>query len=158
MLAAHDCPAENYIKGEKTVGLTGGYHSYNSAPVAGIEFTYRFGRHFRLAPQVAYVFRHRDTDAMAIDINAQFPFDISPRWDIFPYAGLTYSSWTRHGSLREWADDHDVGNRTSRLGINAGAGAYLNVSEGLRLGISAGYTAVKEYHGAEVLAKIAYRF
>lgn len=150
--------AENYCKGEKTVGLGAGYHSCNRSAVAGIGFTYRFGRHFRLAPGVNYVFRHHDTDALCIDINAEVPFTLSPRWDIYPLAGITYASWIRHGTLREWAGNHDVGDRTSRLGLNAGAGANLTLSSNLRLGLSAAYTMVKEYNGVEILARISYCF
>ena len=150
--------AENYNKGEKTVGIGVGYHSYNRSAVAGIGFTYRFGRHFRLAPGVNYVFRHHDADALCIDINAEVPFTLSHRWDVYPLAGITYASWTRHGNLREQTASHDVGDRTSRLGLNVGAGANLTLSSNLRLGLSAGYTVVREYNGVEILSRISYCF
>ena len=161
MVAAFTWPvyaAENYQKGEKTVGLTAGYHTYNQSGAAGVIFTYRFSRHFRLAPDATYIFRHHDTDALQLNVNAQVPFMLGQGWDIFPLAGLNYSSWNRHGSLRLADDNHDVGNRTSRLGINLGAGANVTLSESLRLGISGRYTFVKGYNGAMFLASISYRF
>ncbi len=157
-LAGTECSAENYQQGEKTVGLAAGYHTYNQSGAAGVIFTYRFSRHFRLAPDATYIFRHHDTDALQLNVNAQVPFLLGEKWDIFPLAGLNYSSWNRHGSLKASDDNHDVSNRTSRLGLNAGAGANVTLSESLRLGISGRYTFVKGYNGAMFLASISYRF
>lgn len=156
--AAPGAMADNIYRGEKTVGLAAGFHSCNRSAVAGIEFTYRFSAHFRLAPSVAYVFRHHDKDALVLNVNAQVPFQVSDRCDIYPFAGVNYSSWNRHGDLRRLDESHDVGYRTTRLGLNAGAGANFNVSASLRLSITAGYSFVKDHGGALALAGIAYRF
>ena len=152
------CHAADYCKGEKTVGLTTGYHTYNRSAVAGVIFTYRFARHFRLAPDATYIFRHHNTDALQRNVNAQVPFPVGQNWDIYPLAGINYSSWNRHGSLRLNEDNHDVSNRTSRLGLNAGAGANVALSESLRLGVSGRYTFVKGYNGAMFTASISYSF
>lgn len=158
LAAGQHCYAGNNYKSEKTVGLTAGYHSCNRSAIAGVEFTYRFSKHFRIAPEVLYVFRNNNKDALCLNINADVPFPLSERWEVYPFAGITYSSWTRHRANRQLSDDPDVGDRTSRLGINAGAGANLNIASSLRLGVSACYTAVREYNGVEILASIAYRF
>lgn len=158
LVPAQPCAAENAYKGEKTVGLAAGYATYNSSGAAGIEFTYRFSHHFRLAPEVLYVFRHRDTDALQLNINADVPFQTSTRCDIYPFAGINYSSWNRHGALRADDGNHDVSNRTTRFGLNAGAGVNFMASENLRLGLKCGYTFIKEYGEAVILASIAYRF
>lgn len=63
--------AADEYSGEKTLGLQTGYITYNQSAVAGIEFTYRFNRNFRLAPSVNYVFRHKSVDALMINLNAQ---------------------------------------------------------------------------------------
>lgn len=77
--------AADEYSGEKTLGLQTGYITYNQSAVAGIEFTYRFNRNFRLAPSVNYVFRHKSVDALMINLNAQVPF---------PFAGNgRYSRW-----------------------------------------------------------------
>lgn len=145
-------------RGEKTVGLAAGYHSYNHSGAAGLLFTYRFSEHFRLAPSAEYVFRHHNQDALVINLNAEVPFQVHPRCDIFPYAGINYSSWNRHGALRHTDDNHDVGNRTSRLGLNAGAGVNFHASTSMRLGLVAGYAFVKDYGGALVMVSIGYSF
>lgn len=156
--AAPRMAADNIYRGEKTVGLSAGFHSYNTSAVAGIEFTYRFSEHFRLAPSVNYVFRHHNQDALSLNLHAEVPFQVGTRCDIFPLAGFSYSSWNRHGALRHNDETHDVGNRTTRFGIDVGAGVNYDLSPTLRIGLTAGYTIVKEYNGVIALGRIAYRF
>lgn len=148
--------AEGYA-GEKTLGVQAGYISYNESALAGIEFTYRFSKNFRLAPSANYAFRHQDTDALLVNLNAQIPFPMSQRWELFPYAGINYSSWNFHihGTAN---DDSDVTSRLTRFGVNLGAGIGVNVTPSLRLGLTAGYVFIKHFHGCDILARIAYRF
>jgi len=148
--------ADEYT-GRKTLGLQTGFSSYNKSALAGIEFTYRFNRHLRFAPSANYIFRRFSKDALSVNLNVHVPFQITPRWDIYPFAGLNYSSWNYHtsGTANE---DSDVTSRITRFGINAGAGVGLNLSQSLTLGLSAGYTFIKVFHGANIYARIAYRF
>ena len=148
----------NSYRGEKTVSLGVGYHSFNQSALAEVGFTYRFSTYFRLAPSVQYVFRRHNEDAMQINLNAEVPLPVAARCDIYPLAGLCYTSWNHHGTLLNPDNNRDVGTRTSRLGINAGAGFNIRFPGALRLGASAGYTFVKGYHGAFVAARIAYAF
>ena len=143
--------------GQKSLGLQAGYITYNQSALAGIEFTYRFNRHLRLAPNVGYVFRHDNTDALMINLNAQVPIPIGQKWEIFPLAGINYSSWNHHSGDTPGSHD-DVGTRVSRFGINLGAGIGMAVTPTLGLGLTADYILIKEFHGCNILAKIAYRF
>lgn len=152
----HPASADEFT-GQKSLGLQAGYTTYNRSAVAGIEFTYRFNRRFRLAPNVSYVFRHDHTDALLINLNAQVPISIGQKWEIFPLAGINYSSWNYHfGDIPGGHDD--VGTRVSRFGINLGAGIGLAVTHTLGIGLTADYILIKEFHGCNILAKIAYRF
>lgn len=154
--AGGDSDARSY-KGEKTLALRGGYIGYNESATAGLEFTYRFSRLFRLAPSLDYVFRHHDTDALIIDLDAQFLFPFSgDRMAFFPYAGPKYASWTLHpGGSRE---SNDVSSRRSRLGIDAGVGIEANITPVFRIGISGGYTFIKYFHGFDAALTLSYRF
>lgn len=150
--------AADGFSGEKTLGLQAGYTTYNRTAVAGMEFTYRFSRNFRIAPSANYVFRHQNTDALQINLNAHVPFPFASRWEVFPLAGLNYSSWNYHNGTSAPNDDADVSNRVSRFGLNIGAGIGFAATPTLRLSLTADYIAIKHFSGTNILAKIAYRF
>ncbi len=161
-LTAH---ADQY-SGEKTLGIRAGYNTFNKRPLAGAQFSYRFNRLLRLSPSVDYVFRNDGLDALMIDLNMEFVFPLAQgRCDIYPLAGFNFSSWNYHNT--DTAAPHtsegltptdDVSSRVSRLGLNAGAGFGVNISGSLRLSVSATYTFIKEFHGANIEAGIHYRF
>lgn len=142
---------------EKTVGLTAGYIGHNNSAVAGIEFSYRFSNHFRLAPQALYAFRHNEEDALIINLNAEVPFDLGEKWEIYPLAGLNYTSWNFHGN-KVINDDSDVTSRITRFGLNVGGGVAINISTTLRIGAEFQWALVKGYNSANAMAKIAYIF
>lgn len=149
--------AADGFSGEKSLGLQTGYISYNESALAGIEFTYRFSRNFRIAPSVNYVFRHKNVDALMINLNAQVPFPFAQRWEIFPLAGINYSSWNYHNGTSA-NDDADVSSRVTRFGLNIGAGIGFAATSSLRLSVTADYVAIKHFSGCNILAKIAYSF
>ncbi len=148
--------ADDY-SGEKTLGVEAGYTTKNKSGMAGIEFTYRFSKHFRLAPSVNYVFRHNKQDALLLNVNAHVPVPLSGKWEFYPLAGINYSSWSFHNG-KTANDDADVTSRVSRFGLNVGAGFGLNISSTLRLDLSADYVIIKEFGGCNILAKISYQF
>lgn len=147
--------AEGYA-GTKTLGLLAGYNTYNNSAIAGVEFTYRFSKNFRLAPNIFYAFRHDRRDALAVNLNAHFPIPCSSSVTFYPLAGVNYSSW----NFRNWnpVDNNDTTSRDSRFGLNAGAGVGFTLHGNLRLGAEAAYTFIKHYNGAAFAAKIAYSF
>lgn len=155
--AAPAASADEY-SGEKTLGIRTGYNTKNREPLAGIEFTYRFSRLFRLAPAAEYVFRRDGRDALMLDLNAQFVFPLAgARCNLFPYAGVNYSSWNFHTPSSGMVNN-DVSTRISRLGFNAGAGVDTNLSGSLRLSLAAHYTFIEHFGGANILVGIHYRF
>lgn len=145
------------FSGEKTLGLQTGYITYNESAVAGIEFTYRFNRNFRLAPSVNYVFQHKSVDALMVNLNAHVPFPFAGKWEAFPLAGVNYSSWNYHNGVTA-NDDSDVTTRITRFGLNVGAGIGYAATPTLSLSLAADYVFIKHFDGCNILAKIAYRF
>lgn len=152
--ARADSNARSY-KGEKTLAFRGGYAGYNKSATAGLEFTYRFSRLFRLAPSVDYVIRRHDTDALVFEVDAQFlvPFS-GDRMAFYPYVGPKYASWNYHPGR----DSNDVSTRRSRLGLDAGVGVEANISPTFRVGVSGGYTFMKYFHGFDAALTLSYRF
>lgn len=146
------------FSGEKTLGVRTGYNTRNREPLAGIEFTYRFNRLLRLAPSAEYVFRRDGRDALMLNLNSQFVFPLAGgRCNLFPLAGINYSSWNYHPSATGNYTD-DVSSRVSRFGLNAGAGVDTNLTGSLRLSLSGQYTFIKSFGGVNICAGIHYRF
>lgn len=154
---ASPCRADGY-RGEKTLGIQAGFNTYNDQPLAGVQFTYRFSRLLRIAPDINYVFRHDGRDALRFDLNMQFLFPVAHGTvNLFPLVGANYSSWNFHplaiGNITD-----DVSSRLSRIGLNTGAGADVNLSGNLKLSLTATYTFIREFNGWDIAAGIHYRF
>lgn len=157
--------ADRY-RGEKTLGVCVGYNTSNKRPLAGAQFSYRFNRLLRLTPSVEYVFRNNGLDALMLDLDMEFVFPLAQgRCDIYPLAGLNFSSWNYHPStppslprVGNLPSTDDVSSRVSRFGLNAGAGFGVNITRSLRLSVTAAYTFIEEFHGANITAGIHYRF
>lgn len=146
-------------RGQKAFGVHTGYVSRNKSMDAGLFFQYTFSSHFRLEPSADIVFRHDDRDAYMIDLNAQIPFSFSnSNFDLYPFAGLNFSSWNRHFPDNTSNFNDDVSTRANRFGLNFGAGFDLKVSNSMKLNLQAGYTLVKANSALRILAGIAYIF
>lgn len=151
-------PRAEAFKGECAFGPKAGYVSKNSSAIAGLTFQYGFSKHFRLAPEVSYAFRHRGMDALIVDLNAQMPFNfVGERAALYPLAGFTYQSWNRK-NVESNGEGADVSTREGKFGINAGAGFELRCSSTLKLTLEARYSLLKRYSGAQVTLGIAYVF
>ncbi|MDE6073156.1 MAG: porin family protein [Muribaculaceae bacterium] len=151
--------ADDFRKGEKTIGVEVGYNSFNESAVTGITFSYRFNRLLRIAPNVQYVFRNNQTDAFIFNCDFHVPFKIkTSRVELFPLAGVCYASWNHHGldGIRTISDD--VSSRDSQFGINVGGGIGFKCSGNLRLFAEGRYSFVRDYNNTSILAGIAYSF
>lgn len=165
LCAGFSAHADQY-RGEKTLGITVGYNTCNSRPLAGAQFSFRFNRLLRLSPAAEYVFRNDGCDALLVDLNMEFVFPFAKgRCEVYPLAGINFSSWNNHDIPEVTIDPEgklvqpdDVSSRVSRFGLNLGAGFGVNISGSLRLSVSGTYTIIKEFHGANISAGIHYRF
>lgn len=147
------------IKGEKSLGPRIGYVSKNQSAMTGLVFQYAFSNHFRLAPEIGYIFRHKDMDAFSFDINAHVPFGFTgEKVAFYPLAGLNYSSWSRRFHSEDMMNHDDVSTRTARFGMNLGAGFELRCSETLKLSLEAKYCLMKGYTTAIIGAGISFVF
>lgn len=160
MLTVMAVPASGQVvKGEKSFGPKLGYISKNKSAIAGLFFQYAFSEHFRVAPEIGYVFRHNDLDAFTIDVNAHIPFGFTgEKVAFYPLAGLNYSSWNSHFNREAFEDSKDVSTRTNRFGANVGAGFELRCSESLKLSIEAKYCLIKSFSSAQIAAGISFVF
>ena len=159
MLLTPLAASAQFERGEKCVGAKLGYVDKNNSASMGLVFQYSFSRHLRVAPEIGCVFKHKNMDAFTIDFNFHTPFTFTgEKAALYPLAGLNYSSWNRT-MPRELVDEiDDITTRTSRFGLNLGAGFELRCSRTLKLGIEAKYTLIKSYCGACLAAMVCYVF
>lgn len=143
-------PATAYAR-EKSVGLRGGYTTRNETGIAGLYFQYRFIDKFRLAANIDYAFSHKNVDAYLFNIDGHVPFNIAPRFELYPLAGFTFATFNHHNS-------DDSSSRTNRFGANVGAGAAFRVTPSLRLGFEAKYQYVKHFSAGVFAVSIGYIF
>ena len=159
MLLTPLAASAQFERGEKCVGAKLGYVDKNNSASMGLVFQYSFSRHLRVAPEIGCVFKHKNMDAFTIDFNFHTPFTFTgEKAALYPLAGLNYSSWNRT-MPRELVDEiDDITTRTSRFGLNLGAGFELRCSRTLKLGTEAKYTLIKSYSGASLAAMVCYVF
>lgn len=151
-------PAVAAEKGEKSVGLKGGYCTRNESPVAGVYFQYAFSHHFRISPNVDYIFRNDGCDGFTFGLTAQFPIGITgSRFDIYPLAGISYSIWNlRHHDSAGEIDD--VTTRESRFGLDVGMGVEYRFASALKLFAQGRFNWVKDYNTGVFVIGIGYEF
>ncbi|MCM1067974.1 MAG: outer membrane beta-barrel protein [Muribaculaceae bacterium] len=148
--------AQTPERGRASLGPKVGFVSRNVSATAGITFEYSFSKHVRIAPEVGVIFRHKDLDGFAADVNVHFPIDMSAKAAFYPLVGVGFTSWGRH---REDAEGgKDVTSHISAFGINAGAGFEYYCTSSLKLSLEARYTLMKHYPTAYVTAGIAFVF
>lgn len=147
-------------RGEKSVGLRAGFTSRNTTATAGLYFSYRFNRHFRIAPKIDYAFQHNSTDAFAINFDTEYPFALGSagRANFYPIAGLNFSTYSTHFTIENDDESLDSSHRTNHLGINLGAGLEYFATPTLRLAFESKCLLLKQYTGAWLTLSIGYRF
>ena len=143
--------------GEKSLGVRTGYNTRNESAVGGIVFQYRFCEHFRLAPEIDYIFRHAGTDAFSFNGNAHFPFAISRGLNIYPFTGLNYTSWNTTSNT--YSDDiDDVSTRSGKFGLNIGGGLEYYATTTLKVSLEGKFCWVNRYDTGTFTIGISYLF
>lgn len=134
-------------RGEKALGIAGGYASYNHSGYAGVYFQYSFANHFRISPEVDYVFRNDDKSGLAISCDMHFPFRLSRGINIYPLAGLTFNNWNYSGD-----------GSSSRFGGSLGAGFDFYLTQNLKLNVQGKYSLMNDTSGLFAALGIGYVF
>lgn len=136
---------------EKSVGLRAGYTTRNETGLAGLYFQYRFIPKFRLSASVDYAFSHNNMDAFFFNLDGHVPFDIAPKVELYPLAGINFAAYNQHHS-------DDSSSRVNRFGANVGMGVGFKVTSSLRLGFEGKYQYVKDLSAGVFAVSIGYMF
>lgn len=142
-------PAESSAqKGEKTLGIAGGYASYNNGGEANLYFQYSFSSHVRLAPEIGYVFRNEGKSAFECSVDVHFPFRVARGVKLYPLTGITINSWDFGRG-----HSHEV-----KGGLDFGGGLDLYMTSSLKLSLQGKYSLMNDTSGAFVQMGIGYVF
>lgn len=140
----------NAQKGEKTMGILGGYNTRNQSGIAGIFFQYRFSRYFRLSPDIQYVFQHKGLSAFQINGNAQFPLKLNSKFNFYPLVGITYTSWKESVG--------DLNNNYNKFGANFGGGFEYMAMPTMKIFAEGKYNWIEKFPSGAISVGIGYIF
>ena len=140
-------------KGEKTIGVSAGYNTYNENCIAGIFFQYRFSKYFRIAPDLQYQMKNNGVSGYQFNGNAHFPIKMDTRINFYPFAGVTYQSW--RAKFNE-TDEQET--RKNYFGANVGGGFEYFATPTLRLAAEAKYSVLRHYSSGSFTLSIGFVF
>lgn len=142
--------------GSTFIGVASGYNTSNESGTFGAWMAYDVTKAFRVGVGIDYVFRSQRTDAFLINFDFNFPLQITSgsKIDIYPIAGLAYTSWSYH----PLKNSNDVSTRKNKIGVNLGAGAGYRVTENMKLKLDVKYCLVKHYDTTLISLGIGYAF
>lgn len=134
-------------RGEKTIGIAGGFATYNSGGYADVYFHYSFADHIRIAPEIGYVFRNEGKTGFEISADMHFPFKLAKGFAVYPLVGFTFNNWSY--------EHHDS---RSRAGVDFGAGFDIYLTSNLKLNLQGKYSAMNDTGGGFFNMGIGYVF
>lgn len=139
--------AANAQKGEMTLGVMGGFATYNNGGFMDAYFQYNIIDHVRIAPDLGYAFRNDGKSAFLLDVDVHFPFRLAKGFGIYPLVGFTFNNWSYYND----------GN-ASRAGANFGAGFDIYLTSYLKLTLQGKYSLMNDTGGGFFGMGIGYVF
>jgi len=134
-------------RGEKSLGIMGGFSTYNNGGYVGVDFQYTIVNHVRIAPDLGYSFRNDGKSAFLLDVDFHFPFRIARGFAVYPLVGFAFNNWSYQG-----------GGNASRAGANFGGGFDFYLTSNLKLTLQGKYSAMNDTGGGFIGMGIGYVF
>lgn len=142
------CPMQTMAqRGEKTLGIAGGFATYNNGGFVDVYFQYSFANHFRIAPDLGYAFRNEGKSAFLLDVDMHFPFRVAKAFSVYPLVGFTFNNWS-----------YRYDGSASRAGANFGGGIELYLTSNLKLSLQGKYSLMNDTSGGFFDMGIGYVF
>lgn len=136
-------------RGEKTLGIAGGYSGYNNSGYLKAYFQYSIIDHLRLAPEIGFSFKgdHGGASAFEAALDVQAPFRIARGFALYPLAGFSFNSW-----------NYDHAGTANRAGFDLGGGMELKVTPNLKFSLQGKYSFMNNTGGCWIDLGIGYVF
>ncbi len=140
-------PKASAQKGEMTLGLNGGFATYNSGGYTNLFFQYTPVNHIRLAPEIGYVFRNEHKSAFNLAVDVHFPFKLAKGFSVYPLVGFVFNSWKYQGA-----------GTANRAGVDFGGGFDIYLTNYLKLSLQGKYSMMNDTDGGFLGMGIGYVF
>ena len=140
-------------KGIQAAGVHLSYGTEIESFGIGIKYQYNITDNIRLEPSMNYFFENNGIDQFDINANAHYLFPMASNVRIYPLAGLTFARWSFPQLI-----GGKFSNDATRLGINIGGGAEMDITDKLMLNFELKYQLVNDFDQAIFNLGIAYMF
>lgn len=77
---------------------------------------------WRIQPEIIYFFQNRNVSTFQANFDVHYAFNIAPKLNVYPLAGVSFSSWSY---------DYSDCDANTRFGVNLGAGLEYRVASRL---------------------------
>ena len=119
----------------------------------GVKYQYNITDNIRLEPSMNYFFENHGVDQFDLNANAHYLFPMASNVRVYPLAGLTFARWSFPQLI-----GGKFSNDATRLGINIGGGAEMDITDKLMLNFELKYQLVNDFDQAIFNLGIAYMF
>ena len=140
-------------KGIQAAGVHLSYGTEIESFGIGLKYQYNITDNIRLEPSMNYFFENNDIDQFDINANAHYLFPMASNVRVYPLAGLTFARWSFPQLI-----GGKFSNDATRLGINIGGGAEMDITDKLMLNFELKYQLVNDFDQAIFNLGIAYMF
>ena len=140
-------------KGIQAAGVHLSYGTEIESFGIGLKYQYNITDNIRLEPSMNYFFENNGIDQFDINANAHYLFPMASNVRVYPLAGLTFARWSFPQLI-----GGKFSNDATRLGINIGGGAEMDITDKLMLNFELKYQLVNDFDQAIFNFGIAYMF
>ena len=140
-------------KGIQAAGVHLSYGTEIESFGIGLKYQYNITDNIRLEPSMNYFFENNGIDQFDINANAHYLFPMASNVRIYPLVGLTFARWSFPQLI-----GGKFSNDATRLGINIGGGAEMDITDKLMLNFELKYQLVNDFDQAIFNLGIAYMF
>lgn len=139
-------------KGIKAVGAHLGYGSEIKSVSIGLKFQYNITDNIRLEPSMNYFFEKDEISQLDLNANAHYLFPMASNIRLYPLGGLTFARWSFDYDVNGFSND------VTRLGVNLGGGAEMDITDKLMINCELKYQFVSDFDQAVFNVGVAYMF
>ena len=140
-------------KGIQAAGVHLSYGTEIESFGIGVKYQYNITDNIRLEPSMNYFFENNGVDMFDLNANAHYLFPMASNIRVYPLAGLTFARWSFPQLI-----GGKFSNDATRLGINIGGGAEMDITDKLMLNFELKYQLVNDFDQAIFNLGIAYMF